>query len=161
MAIVSDSGPILSFARAGRLELLPGLLQKLIIPQAVWDDLVVRGSGKPNAGVIAEAPWIERYVVRDRNLVHSLPGRLHVGEREAIALARGLGTVLLVDEREARKEARRLGVVHFGSLRVLKEAKDRGLLSTVRPALDDLVRSGTYIGATLYHDFLRQVGEEP
>jgi len=32
---------------------------------------------------------------------------------------------LVVDDSEARKEALRLGIAHFGSLRVLKEAKAR------------------------------------
>jgi len=61
-----------------------------------------------------------------------------LGEREAIALARELGAALLVDEREARREAGRLGVRYFGSLGVLKEAKDRGIIPVVKLALDEL-----------------------
>ena len=44
-------------------------------------------------------------------------------------------------------------------LRVLKEAKARSLIAAVKPALDGLVSSGTYIGAELYREFLKQVGE--
>jgi predicted nucleic acid-binding protein len=67
---------------------------------------------------------------------------------------------LLVDEKEARREAERLGVAYFGSLRVLKEAKDRNLTLEGKPALDDLLRSGTYISAGLYREFLKLVGEQ-
>jgi predicted nucleic acid-binding protein len=46
-----------------------------------------------------------------------------------------------------------------GSLRVLKEAKDRGSISLVKPSLDELIATGTYISDTLYHTFLRDAGE--
>ena len=84
-----------------------------------------------------------------------LSARLHRGEREAIALAKELGAALLVDDREARKEASHLGIEHFGSLRILKEAKDQGILTEVRPALDELIATGTYVGKDLYQEFLR------
>jgi predicted nucleic acid-binding protein len=61
--------------------------------------------------------------------VEILPRKLHLGEREAIVLAQELGSALLVDDREARKEARRLGIAHFGSLRILKEAKESAVSS--------------------------------
>ena len=109
MKIVSDAGPILSFARAGRLEILRQVVGELIIPPAVVEELAVRA--------------------------------------------------LLVDEREARKEAMRLGMPHFGSLKILKEAKDRGIIPEAKSVLDELITSGTYISDALYQDFLREVGE--
>ena len=49
MKVVSDAGPILSFARAGRLEILRQVVGELIIPEAVVEELVVGGKGKPGA----------------------------------------------------------------------------------------------------------------
>ena len=89
-----------------------------------------------------------------------MPGKLNLGEREAIALAKESGGYLLVDEIEARKEALRLGIRCFGSLRVLKEAKDRGFIKKAKPALDEIIASGTYLSDDLYQEFLRLVGEE-
>ncbi len=80
-----------------------------------------------------------------------------MGEREAIALAQELGAVLLVDEQEARKEAKRLGIPYFGSLRVLKEAKVKGIANPIKPILDELVASGTYIRPALYREFLLEI----
>ena len=159
MPIVSDAGPILSFARSGLLGLLRSVAGELIIPTAVQNELWTGGRGKIGAVAIAEAEWIKEQRVVNRSLVEILPRKLHLGEIEAIALAHELGSALLVDDREARKEAQRLGIVHFGSLRILKEAKERSLIGAVKPALDDLVRGGTYIGAGLYREFLKQVGE--
>ena len=49
MAIVSDSGPILSFARARRFDLLREVVGTLTIPEAVYADIVLRGAGKLGA----------------------------------------------------------------------------------------------------------------
>jgi hypothetical protein len=44
MSMVADSGPILSFARADRLELLHQIAGEMMIPDAVYEDIVVRGA---------------------------------------------------------------------------------------------------------------------
>lgn len=104
--------------------------------------------------------WIKRTTVQDRFLSETMPGRLSQGESEAILLAKQLGASLLVDELEARKEASRLGIDYFGSLRIIKEAKDRGLIPKAKPVLDDLIASSTYVDESLYQRFLREMGEE-
>ncbi len=159
LKIVSDSGPILLFVRAKHLDFLQKVVGDLVIPHAVFEDIVLRGRGKPGADEVRRASWIRREYVQDRSPIERLPAKLNLGEREAIILARELDATLLVDEREARKEASRLGIEHFGSLRVLKEAKDRGVVKEVKPILDAIVAAGTYISDFLYQDFLRQMGE--
>jgi predicted nucleic acid-binding protein len=47
MIIVSDSGPIISFARAGHLDLLKQVTTELIIPDAVFEEIVVSSDDKP------------------------------------------------------------------------------------------------------------------
>ena len=160
MLIVADAGPFMSFARADRLGLLRDVVGTLIIPEAVYEEIVVRGAGKPGADDVRQASWITRETVTDRTFVDQLPSKLHLGEREALALAREHGGVVLVDEREARRAAQQHGIGHFGSLRVLKEAKDREILHKVKPILDELIANGTYISDTLYRSFLRDMGEE-
>jgi predicted nucleic acid-binding protein len=160
MLIVADAGPLLSFARADRLTLLRDVVGTLIIPEAVYEEIAVRGAGKPGADAVRQATWITRETVTDRTFIDQLPSKLHLGEREALALAREHGGVVLVDEREARRAAQQHGIGHFGSLRVLKEAKDREILHEVKPILDQLIATGTYISDTLYRSFLRDMDEE-
>jgi uncharacterized protein len=159
MSIVADAGPILSFSRANRLELLRQVVSVLTIPDAGYEEIVIRGAGKPGSTEVQEASWIRHLPVRDRAFVDQLPPTLHLGEREAIALAKMQGAVLLVDEREARREALHQGITVMGSLRVLREAKIRGIIPQVRPVLDELIAAGMYISEALYEAFLRQVGE--
>jgi predicted nucleic acid-binding protein len=158
--MVADSGPILSFARAERFDLLRRIVDALIIPDAVYDDIVVRGAGKPGAEEVVQASWIRRRSVQNRTLVDQFPAKLHLGEREALVLAQELGMVLLIDEREARRAAEQHHIAYVGSLRVLEEAKQRGLLPAVKPVLDDLMAAGMFIDESLYHNFLRAQGEE-
>jgi hypothetical protein len=74
-----------------------------------------------------------------------MPGKLSRGESEAILLAKELDAYLLVDELEARKEASRFGISYSGSLRIIKEAKNRRLILKEKPVLDELIASGTYL----------------
>jgi len=122
--------------------------------------ILVSGDDRAGAEEVKQGLWIKRATLRDRSLLENMPSKLSRGESEAIALAKELGAHLLVDELEARKEASRLGINYFGSLRIIKEAKDRGVISKAKAVLDDLIASSTYLDDTLYQRFLREMGEE-
>lgn len=120
MPTVSNTGPLLTFARADRLDLLREVVSELIIPDAVHQEIVVRGSVLPGAAEVREGIWIKQDRVQDRTLIPQLPERLGLGEREAL----------------------RLGIHPFGSLRLLQEAKSRGIIPRVKPVLDELMAGG-------------------
>jgi predicted nucleic acid-binding protein len=66
-----------------------------------------------------------------------------------------------VDERRGRLVASRLNLRYIGILGILVEAKSRGLISEVKPLLDDLVnQAGFWIAAPLYSNVLRLVDED-
>ena len=64
MPIVSNAGPILSFERAGKLDLLRTVVKELLIPEAVGVEL--------GDDLIGKTIWIGRSAVRDRALVEAL-----------------------------------------------------------------------------------------
>lgn len=51
--IVADAGPLIAFVRIGRLDLLHEVLGEVIVPGAVYDELVIGGRGKAGADDIA------------------------------------------------------------------------------------------------------------
>ena len=159
MHLVSNSGPILSFARANRLDVLNAVVEELFIPEAVYDDIVIAGQGKAGAREVAGAAWIRRTHLTDTSSADRLSPRLHAGERQAIALATELKLPLLVDEREARKVAQVLGIPFLGSLRVLRDAKRLGLISEIKPLVHELTSAGMYISDTVLRNFFREIGE--
>jgi uncharacterized protein len=87
MKVVSNSSPLINLARIGQLNLLAHLFGRLLIPDAVWREVVEKGHGNPGADEINQAEWIERVAVSNRQLVHSLLQELDPGEAESIALA--------------------------------------------------------------------------
>ena len=161
MIVVSNTSPLVNLAAVGQLELLQRLYDKVVIPQSVHDEIVIAGAGQPGAIEIATFDWIETRQVAGRNLVASLQLELDDGEAEAIALTVELkADLILLDERKGRVIAARLGLRFIGLLGMLVEAKHRGLISAVRPIMNDLIgKAGFWIGQELY-DYILQVAEE-
>jgi len=47
MIVVSDTSPIINLAAVGQIQLLQKLFQKIVIPQAVYKEIAIVGSGLP------------------------------------------------------------------------------------------------------------------
>lgn len=157
--IVSDAGPIIIFARMGRLSLLHDVTGLLTIPNAVHDEIVVKKGGMPGAAEVASAGWIQRAVVAERATLDQLPPSLHAGEREAIALAKERGAQLLIDEIRARRVATDQKIEVIGTLRILSEAKRLGLINIVRPIIGQMQSHGYRFDRVLIRGFLERIGE--
>jgi len=96
--IVSDSGPIIAFSRIGRLDILHELFSRVIIPDAVHDELIMKGQGRQGAIEISQSLWIQHRTVANQAYLERLARTIHAGEREAIAIAREMNAQLLIDE---------------------------------------------------------------
>lgn len=155
MIAVSDTSPVIALQRGGFLHLLPAIFgSDLLIPPAVRDELEARDRMR-----VGEHQWLRVLPPPARV---SLPGGLHAGERKAIALAASLpGCVLLIDERDGRREAAALGISVLGTGGVLVEAMRADLIPAVRPVLDALIANGFRIGPETRAELLRLAGELP
>lgn len=152
--IVSDSGPIIAFSKIDRLDILRLLFGRVLIPDAVYDEIVVRGMGRPGSDDVARSSWIERRTLMNVAVMRELPQRIHAGEREAIALAYELGMPLLIDERRGRQAAYNIGVVIIGSLGVLAEARREEIVEDLAPLVRTILDSGYWISPEVVTDFL-------
>lgn len=153
--IVADSGPLIAFSRIGRLDILEDLFDRVLIPDAVFHEVVVEGKGRPGAQDVAASVRIERRSVEDRAAVEQIPETLHAGEREAISLAQALGLTLLIDERRGRRHAESVGVEVFGSLRVLVEARRQGIIDDARVLAEAMIESGYWLDRSLLSSLSR------
>jgi predicted nucleic acid-binding protein len=110
VSIVSNASPLISLARLRSLDLLRQFYGKLLIPEAVWQEIVVEGAGQPGAEEVKGAEWISVQAVANHSLVVALRQELDAGEAEAIVLAlEQKAEILLMDERLGRDTARYLG----------------------------------------------------
>jgi uncharacterized protein len=159
--IVSDTSPIISLAAIGELDLLAKLYHKVHIPQAVCQEIVSGGSGKPGGTNVLNLSWISVVPVANEPLVATLNQNLGSGEAEAIALALQLNAdTLLMDERRGRSAAAALGVKVIGLLGFVLELKHSGIVPAVKPLLDALVaRGGMWLSQRLYKQTLQTAGE--
>jgi hypothetical protein len=128
------------------LDLLREMYERLVIPGAVFDEIIIRGRGKPGVDEVLGAEWIKTLFLTDRTLYRTLIDQLDSGEAETIALGRGINAdLLLLDERLARTEAAKLGLKFIGILGMLIEAKRQHFLDSVKPVVDELIAGSWFL----------------
>jgi uncharacterized protein len=162
-AVVSDSSPFVYLTRLGRFELLRVLYGQVLIPPAVWREVVIEGAGRAEAenvrqaaadGWLTTGQWPDGYNA-DPELV-----KLDDGEREAIALAHTRDALLIIDESRGREVAMRLGVHCTGTIGVLVEARLRSLIPDLRRELETLKDSTNFrLTEQLVAEALKKAGE--
>jgi predicted nucleic acid-binding protein len=161
MIVVSNTSPLTSLAAIGEFHLLEILYEQIRIPDEVWNELNAEGVQWPGSLQTSQASWIVRHRVSNQALVTALERDLDRGEAEAIALAVELNAdLLLIDEKEGRRAAQRLGLRVTGVIGLLVEAKSQAKISQIRPRLDRLrYDAGFFITDSLYSLALDLAGE--
>ncbi|MBN1179247.1 MAG: DUF3368 domain-containing protein [Anaerolineae bacterium] len=158
--VVSDASPLINLARVEQFELLAAFYGQVIIPPAVYDEVVVQGQGREGSVEIQNASWIDVCEPQDDLAVRVLAAELGMGEASAIILAQERqAALLLIDEIRGRRVAQQLGLKVLGTLGILARAKREGRIPSLRQILDLLRARGTWIGEELCEEVLRFVGE--
>jgi predicted nucleic acid-binding protein len=162
--VVSDTSPIANLVMVGHVHLLPQLFGIVIIPDAVYQELLANGSDHPVTQTVQVADWLEVRSVTDQQQVEALEREhnLDPGEANAIVLALELeATQLLIDERLGRLKAKRQGLRIAGILGILLAAKRQSLITEVYPVMDALIQQANFrISPQLYSE-VRQLAGEP
>lgn len=159
--VVSNTSPLMNLAIIGQLDLLRHFYKTIHVPEAVWDELVTRGAGKPGSKAIANTVWIQKHEVQNQHLVAALLEQLDRGEAETIALAlESKASLILLDETEGRRVARLHGLNVTGVLGILLQAKTQKLIPSLKDNLNQLQRDAHFwINPSLFERLLRAVGE--
>lgn len=129
MIVISDTSPLNYLILIDHQDVLPTLFGQIIIPQAVLNELQhARTPEKIKNWIITKPDWLEirTVLLSPTNKLENLD----YGEREAIFLAEELGAdAILIDEKDGRREAAKLGFITIGTLSVLDRAAEIGLIS--------------------------------
>lgn len=127
MIVVSDTSPLNYLALLGHIDVLPKLYGRVIIPDVVLQELTHANSPKAVLNWAKGLPlWVE-VIPTERPAPYA--AGVDVGEAAAISISLTLNAdLLLLDDRPARAEARRLGLAVTGLLGVLVAASVRGLV---------------------------------
>jgi predicted nucleic acid-binding protein len=163
MRAVSNTSPLLNLAIVDHLHLLRQQYATLLIPPAVRAELQVdrRWLGSARLRAILAEGWVQVGTPPDPVAVAAFGEHVDLGEAEAIALALGVGADwLLIDERDGRALATRLGLRVTGVLGVLLRAKSAGDLDALAPLLGALQReAGFRVAPPLRQAVLAAAGE--
>ena len=106
--------------------------------------------------------WLKRVLPSNRERVDQIERELGGrGEAEVIGVALELeSSIVLIDERAARRYALARGLQVRGTLGVVLHAKRRGLIEHATPLLDYLRRSGFWLDDATYRK-ARELASEP
>ncbi|MEZ4941782.1 MAG: DUF3368 domain-containing protein [Saprospiraceae bacterium] len=161
MVVVSDTSPVSGLYRIDHLFLLERLFGKVVLPDAVFQEILQLRSFGYDLKAILSAEWIEVKSATSVAEVTSLLQHLDLGEAEAIVLAKELHADLLVmDESKGRSVAKQEGIAIIGLAGILVQAKQSGLIDSVKVLLDRLIHEVNFrVSQQLYDLVLSQVDE--
>jgi len=120
---VSNTSPLIWLSKIGRITLLKNLFGEVIIPEEVYKEAVERGlkEGLSDALAIKECVdqgWMKISKLNEREIKlcqkmmdHAF--EIHLGEAQAIILARETGALLLMDESSGRAFAETLDYLTY------------------------------------------------
>ena len=153
MIVVSDTTAVSNLLTVGWADLLVSLFQRVLIPPAVWAELLAFLSDLPD--------WLEVVTVTDSSRVLAFQKQVHPGEAEAIALALEVKPDwLLIDDADGRKLAKSEGAPVVGLMGVLLMAKRDDFLTEVKPLMTSLAsQAGFYLSAAVRDEVLRLANE--
>lgn len=140
--VIADTTPLVKLCDAGRLDILPKLYNRVIVPSWVYVEL----GGKPDfewqQKAVDSEPAIEIVDVRDRDKVEEIRMTMkgssqkpekNKGESEAIALALefepGKDRLVLIDDAGGLKAADRFEVDAVGTIAVVEEAYRQSIIN--------------------------------
>ena len=151
---MSNSSPLIWLAKIDRLSLLKTLYGEVIIPRKVCTETTLEESADSILiRKAAEEGWIKvsEEEAEETQELAQVSG-IHLGEAEAILLARRTGLNLLIDEREASATAQVFGVRPIGTVAVLllALAKSQLTLSEFKDCLDLLISKGFWLTVDVY-----------
>lgn len=160
LTVVSDSGPLIALSSIRQLNLLELLFGSIVISEAVYQEVVVLGKGRPGEQEVKQAAWIHREQVKSIGFPNIMLDKLDPGERESLVLAYDVqADYVILDERLARRRAHLVGLTVIGTLGVLLLAKKDGHIQCVADQLHALENMAFRMSEQVKISILRKAGE--
>jgi len=154
---VFNTSPLIVLTKLGYIHGAISLFDDVFVPFAVWEEINRKedevSSAIHNLTIQGAVKIMKAQTVR--NLAY--PG-LHMGEIEAIALAKETASLVVLDDLKARKAARLEGLRVIGTLGILRILKENGFIGE---SSDELFKKIMSIGFRITPElFYMVMGEE-
>lgn len=146
MIVVTNAGPLMALAKLGLLHLLGRLYGKVLMPWAVYDEVVLHGMEQGFSDslqvklAVQQKHLVVKAVKKQSTDITALS--LHKGEKETLSLSlEHNADLVLLDDMLARSEAQALGFSVKGTLGVIVKGYRKEILSLdeVRIIFDSII----------------------
>jgi predicted nucleic acid-binding protein len=156
MIVVADTTPINYLILIEEIDVLPMLYGRVIVPRLVSEELMrSRAPAMVREWMKQPPDWLE--VLSPTPVVDTKLAKLDAGERDAIALAEQLSAdQLIVDELLGRREAERRNLPVIGTIGVIREAAEMGLLD-LRSAFERLQQTSFHVSPAILASLLNDL----
>jgi predicted nucleic acid-binding protein len=160
MKAISNSTPLIYLAKLNKFSLLTKLFEEIIIPEEVYDEVVLKGKelNKPETIIIQN--FIERNFVKIEKIKPKLKiDTLRKGEICVISLGLKLGIKnILIDDKEGVEVCKVLGLKPFRTTTILLELLKRNLISLeeFENLLIELSKDGYFLRADVFKFLLKE-----
>ncbi len=135
-------------------------MAEIVIPSAVADEISQYTEKKQGLIDLVKERWITIKKVQSIAQVQLLLPTLDRGEAEVITLAlEQKADLILIDELTGRKVAESLGLNISGSIGILIQAKKTGIIQSVKPFIDEMMKHGFYYSRNFINSVLIYTGE--
>ncbi len=157
--VVVNASPLICLFRAGLEGVLGRLWATAAVPDAVWREVLAGPKTDRAASGLGGATWARKVQV-PAVAPPVASWDLGPGESEVLTFAlENPGHFALVDDREARRCAKALGIARLGTGAALVLTKRAGVLPSVTEALAALRGSGLWVSDALVAALKIEAGE--
>jgi predicted nucleic acid-binding protein len=156
--VISNTTPILSLLKIGKLHLLKELYGNVTVPMAVFQE-IERGKEKPYYQNLTLLDWIDIQGIKNQD-ARAYFIDLDEGEAEVLILAKEQNAELVImDEILGRRYAQQLGFNLTGTIGILLKAKEKGLIESLKALLTELTEKGTWLSPKLISKTIKLANE--
>lgn len=157
MKVVSNTTPIISLSSIGRIDILQVIFGEIIVSQAVYDEIKAKRSYGYDE---IDADFITTQSITGIDYRDLLLNQLDIGEAETIILAKEIhADFVIIDENIGYKIAKNSNLEVIRTLSIFLKAKEKGIVSEVKPLLDEMIAKGRWYSRRVYESCLKRVGE--
>lgn len=160
-AVVINASPLITLFRSGPADLLPRLFTHIVVPEAVWQEVVLdewEEWADRAARELSKQSWPVRAEVTSSPRVAAW----ELGAGETAVLSHALANPPLravIDDMDARRCAKTLNIPLLGTGGLLVLAKRRGLLPSVGEGIAKLRDAGLWLSDEIVQILKTQAGE--
>lgn len=161
MSYIFDASCLIYFGKLGILEKVKELRGEKYITEGVYNEVVLKGLERKES----EASYIDNMIKnrvmtirKPKYLIGDIPP-LTIADREAISLAKETKSILIMDEKYARKTTAQYGIEYHGSLYLILELIKRQIITKKEAVryIDEMIKLGFYLSIEKYREVLNMI----